>query len=126
MAFASNGATRIYWRLDGEADKPALLLLSSIGTDMHLWDALVPALTPQVRVLRMDTRGHGASDAPGGDYDLETLAADALAVMDAAGVERAAVCGLSLGCRSAARCSAMPGSTGRWPDARRSTAISRP
>jgi len=97
MAFVSNDATRIYWRLDGEADKPALLLLNSIGTDMHLWDALVPVLTPQVRVLRMETRGHGASDAPGGDYDLETLAADALAVMDAAGVERAAVCGLSLG-----------------------------
>jgi 3-oxoadipate enol-lactonase/4-carboxymuconolactone decarboxylase len=97
MAFATNHGTRLYWRLDGEADKPVLLLLNSIGVDMHLWDSLVPLLTPQVRVLRMDTRGHGASDAPAGDYSLETLAADALAVMDAAGVGQAAVCGLSLG-----------------------------
>ena len=97
MAFASNQGVRLYWRLDGEPDKPALLLLNSIGTDMSLWDRVVPLLLPKCRVLRMDARGHGASDAPAGDYSLETLASDALAVMDAAGVQVAAVCGLSLG-----------------------------
>jgi 3-oxoadipate enol-lactonase/4-carboxymuconolactone decarboxylase len=45
----------------------------------------------------MDTRGHGASDAPKGDYTLSMLAQDALAVLDAAGVARAHVCGLSMG-----------------------------
>jgi 3-oxoadipate enol-lactonase / 4-carboxymuconolactone decarboxylase len=45
----------------------------------------------------MDTRGHGASDAPTADYSLSDLAADSLAVMTAAGVDRAAVCGVSLG-----------------------------
>lgn len=94
---ASHDGARLYWRLDGAADKPALLLLNSIGTDMGLWDAVVPLLTPQFRVLRMDARGHGASDAPAGDYSLDLLAGDALAVMDAAGIETAAVCGLSLG-----------------------------
>jgi len=97
MAFASNEGVRLYWRLDGAVDRPVLLLLNSIGTDMGLWDPVVPRLLPGLRVLRMDARGHGASDAPAGDYSLETLAADALAVMDAAGVESAAVCGLSLG-----------------------------
>jgi 3-oxoadipate enol-lactonase/4-carboxymuconolactone decarboxylase len=94
---ASHDGARLYWRLDGAADKPALLLLNSIGTDMGLWDAVTPLLLPQFRVLRMDTRGHGASDAPAGDYSLDLLASDALAVMDAAGIERAAICGLSLG-----------------------------
>ena len=97
MPFANHDGARLYWRLDGAADKPALLLLNSIGTDMGLWDAVVPVLTPQFRVLRMDARGHGASDAPAGDYSLELLAGDALAAMDAAGIARAAVCGLSLG-----------------------------
>ena len=97
MAFATNDGVRLYWRLDGEPGKPALLLLNSIGTDMSLWDRVVPLLLPQFKVLCMDARGHGASDAPSGDYSLETLASDTLAVMDAAGVASAAVCGLSLG-----------------------------
>src|SRR3546814_14147287 len=45
----------------------------------------------------MDTRGHGASDAPEGDYTIAELAADALCVLDAAGPRTASVCGLSLG-----------------------------
>ena len=49
------------------------------------------------RVIRLDTRGHGKSAAPPGDYTLDNLGADALSVLDAAGVERAAVCGVSLG-----------------------------
>jgi len=97
MAFANHGGVRLYWRLEGAADRPVLLLLNSIGTDMSLWDRAAPLLLGQFRLLRMDTRGHGASDAPGGDYRLEQLAHDALAVMDAAQVERAFVCGISLG-----------------------------
>jgi 3-oxoadipate enol-lactonase/4-carboxymuconolactone decarboxylase len=97
MPFADRDGVRLYWRADGEADKPTLLLLNSIGVDMGLWDRVVPYLSPRFRLLRMDTRGHGASDAPAGDYSLDDLALDALAVLDAAGVERAAVCGLSLG-----------------------------
>lgn len=97
MAFASNGDVRLYWRLEGAADRPVLLLLNSIGTDLGLWDFVVPHLLPHFRLLRMDTRGHGASDAPAGDYSLSDLAQDSLAVMAAAGADRAAVCGVSLG-----------------------------
>jgi 3-oxoadipate enol-lactonase/4-carboxymuconolactone decarboxylase len=97
MAFASNGDVRLYWRLEGAADRPVLLLLNSIGTDLGLWDLVVPHLLPRFRLLRMDTRGHGASDAPPGDYSLSDLASDSLAVMAAAGVDQAAVCGVSLG-----------------------------
>ena len=97
MAFATNDGVRIYWRLDGAADKPVLVLLNSIGTDLSLYDAAVPHLLPAFRLLRVDTRGHGASDAPAGDYTLDLLADDVLAVMDAAGVAKANVCGVSLG-----------------------------
>jgi 3-oxoadipate enol-lactonase/4-carboxymuconolactone decarboxylase len=88
---------RLYWRADGDEGKPPLLLLNSLGTDHAMWDAVMPLLMRDFRVLRMDTRGHGASDAPKGDYTLSMLAQDALAVLDAAGVARAHVCGLSMG-----------------------------
>ena len=48
-------------------------------------------------MLRMDMRGHGGSDSPGGDYTLSELAGDALSVLEAAGEDKAAICGLSLG-----------------------------
>ena len=97
MPFTVRDGVRLYWRQDGSAGKPALLLLNSIGTGMELWEAVTPLLLPAFYVIRMDTRGHGASDAPDGDYTLAMLARDAAAVLDAAGVVRAAVCGISLG-----------------------------
>lgn len=97
MPFATNQGVRIYYRLEGEADRPALVLLNSIGVDLGLYDAVAPLLVGRFRLLRMDTRGHGASDAPPGDYRLDDLARDVLAVMDAAGIDRATICGTSLG-----------------------------
>jgi 3-oxoadipate enol-lactonase/4-carboxymuconolactone decarboxylase len=97
MPFAVREAVRLYWKLDGAPDLPVLVLLNSIGTDMALWDTSVPHLLPAFRLLRIDTRGHGASDAPAGDYTLAMLADDVVAVMDAAGVTNAAIAGVSLG-----------------------------
>jgi len=97
MPFLTRAGVRLYWRADGHADRPALLLLNSLGTDHAMWDGLIPQLTQARRVLRMDTRGHGASDAPDGDYDIPMLAADALAVLDEAGVGVADIAGVSMG-----------------------------
>ena len=97
MPFALNGTCRLYWRQDGSAGKHGLLLLNSIGTDMGLWDRVVPLLAERFRIIRMDTRGHGASDAPDGPYTLDLLAEDACSVLDAAGLLSAFVCGVSLG-----------------------------
>jgi 3-oxoadipate enol-lactonase/4-carboxymuconolactone decarboxylase len=97
MPFAIREDVRLYWKLDGAPDLPVLVLLNSIGTDMALWETSIPHLLPAFRLLRLDTRGHGASDAPDGDYSLAMLADDVVAVMDAAGVQTAAVVGVSLG-----------------------------
>jgi 3-oxoadipate enol-lactonase/4-carboxymuconolactone decarboxylase len=94
MAIARNGNVRLHWREDG-AGAP-LLLLNSVGCDLAIWDKVVAHLKG-FRVLRMDMRGHGPSDSPPGDYTLDQIASDALAVLDAAGVDKAAICGLSLG-----------------------------
>ena len=97
MPWATNAGCRLYWKLEGDPDKPALVLLNSIGTDMALWDRAMPFLLRDFRTLRMDARGHGASDAPGGDYAMAELASDVAAVMDAAGIGSAVVAGVSLG-----------------------------
>ena len=99
MPFATSAGIRIYWKAEGEPEQPALVLLSSIGTDLGLWDGCMPSLVPSFRIVRMDTRGHGASDAPVGDYTLKALAVDrtVAAVMEAAGVRRAWIAGVSLG-----------------------------
>lgn len=97
MPFADSAGVRLFYRVEGSVDRPPLVLAHSLGTDHAIWQGLLPDLLDHFRVVRYDIRGHGASDAPPGDYRLDQLARDALAVADAAGVARFAFCGLSLG-----------------------------
>lgn len=83
--------------VEGPEGAPAILFAHSIGCDHRLWDHQAEALSDRYRVIRHDARGHGRSDAPGGDYAIETLAADALAILDALEIGRVHLCGLSLG-----------------------------
>ncbi len=87
----------IAWRADGPVDAPALLLLGSLGTTSDIWRPQIQPLSERYRVVRLDTRGHGQSEATAGTVALDDLGADAVSVLDAAGVERVAVCGVSLG-----------------------------
>jgi len=88
---------RLAWRRDGAAAGPPVLFCNSIGTGLELWDPQVLDLQHDFDIVRFDTRGHGRSDAPGGDYDLPNLARDAIQVLDAAGLGRANICGISMG-----------------------------
>jgi len=97
MPFTQSQHARIYWRSQGLLTNPPLVLMHSIGTDNTLYDRAAPFLEQQFRLLRIDIRGHGASDAPQGEYSLSLLAQDCLAIMDAAGVADAIICGTSLG-----------------------------
>ncbi|WNG36852.1 alpha/beta fold hydrolase [Archangium violaceum] len=93
----TSDGVRIAHRFDGAPGKPVLLLSNSIGIDLHMWDAQVPVLTEHFRVLRYDARGHGASDVPSGPYSLDRLGRDVVELLDALGLERVHVLGLSLG-----------------------------
>ena len=88
---------RLGYELTGPETAPALVLSNSLGTDRSLWDLQVPAFAERYRVLRYDTRGHGASDAPAGDYAIDRLGRDVLSLMDGAGLRQAHVCGVSIG-----------------------------
>lgn len=95
--FTLGDGTALAFRLDGDAALPVLILSNSIATDLTMWDDNVPALARHFRVLRYDTRGHGRSGAPAGDYSLDRLGRDVLELMDHLGIERAHFLGLSLG-----------------------------
>ena len=84
MPIVTNGSCRIYWRGDGDATLPALVLGNSLGTDHSLWDPMLHALMQSFYVVRYDMRGHGGSEAPQGDYSLAQLTDDAQAVIAAA------------------------------------------
>ncbi|GIL41617.1 3-oxoadipate enol-lactonase [Roseiterribacter gracilis] len=97
-----------------EGDGPALLFSNSLGTALAMWDAQLAALTGRYRIIRYDSRGHGRSGVPTAPYQIERLGRDALAVLDAVGVERASFCGLSMG-----------GMVGQWLGANAPTRIQK-
>jgi 3-oxoadipate enol-lactonase/4-carboxymuconolactone decarboxylase len=87
----------VFYRLEGVADRPVVVLSHSLGLDHGMWDLQMPALLRRCRVLRYDTRGHGATDAPDGDYTVDQLGRDALALIDRLEFDRVAWVGVSLG-----------------------------
>jgi 3-oxoadipate enol-lactonase len=74
-----------------------VLFINSIGATRDLWGPQVAAVTKAHRAITYDARGHGLSSSPPGDYSIKDLAGDALAILDAEGLERAHICGISLG-----------------------------
>jgi len=96
MKLRANGV-EINYTLDGPAGAPVVTLSHSLAADLTMWDPTLAALTAHHRVLRYDVRGHGGSEATPGDYSVELLAADALALLRALGIARTHWVGLSLG-----------------------------
>ena len=97
MPFATIHNARMFYRLQGNSGRPVLILSHSIGTDQTAWDIQVEDLLPHFQILRYDTRGHGASEATAGEYSVEMLGKDILALADALQISQFAFCGLSLG-----------------------------
>lgn len=97
MPFATIHNARMFYRLQGNAGLPVLILSHSISTDHAMWDLQVENLLPHFQILRYDTRGHGASEATAGEYSIEILGKDILALADTLEISQFAFCGLSLG-----------------------------
>jgi 3-oxoadipate enol-lactonase len=92
-----SGAIDVHYVIDGDPSAPTLVLLDSLGSSLEMWEPQVASLAPRFRVVRFDLRGHGRSPVPPGPYDIADLGADLLALLDRLGVERAHLCGLSIG-----------------------------
>ncbi len=96
MFLNANGLT-MHVQIDGPAAAPVLVLLHSLGTSLHVWDAQAAALAGPFRVVRPDLRGHGLTEVTPGPYTIAGLAADVIAALDALGINQAHVGGLSIG-----------------------------
>ena len=81
----------------GTPDGPALVFANSLGTDLRLWDALIPHLPDGLRLVRYDKRGHGLSEETPGPYSIEQLADDAAGLIEALGLRDVVFVGLSIG-----------------------------
>jgi 3-oxoadipate enol-lactonase / 4-carboxymuconolactone decarboxylase len=97
LPFATIHNVRMFYRLQGNAGKPVLILSHSISTDHAMWEPQIGDLLPHFQILRYDTRGHGASEATAGEYSIEMLGQDILALADTLEISQFAFCGLSLG-----------------------------
>ena len=89
--------TSISYRVAGRADGEPLLCLQGLGADSRGWVAQRRALGARYRLVLVDNRGVGRSDRPAGPYDLDVMAADAVAVLDALGLDDVHVMGASMG-----------------------------
>ena len=97
MNFFVADGVRLAYRVDGPDDAPTVVLVNSLGTDLRMWDPQVALLSQSLRVVRYDCRGHGASAVPAGPYTIAQFGLDFLALLDTLQIERAHICGLSLG-----------------------------
>ncbi|MBF9036106.1 alpha/beta fold hydrolase [Rhodobacterales bacterium HKCCE2091] len=100
----AKGGHRLMVSRSGGTGLP-VLFIASVAADHTMWDAVRARLTRPT--VAYDARGHGRSDVAGAPLTVDDLAADALSVLDACGIDRAVVCGLSLGGLTAMRAAAM-------------------
>ena len=97
MQVLTDDGVQIYANVNERKHRNALVLIHGFPFSSRMWDAQANALEENVMVIRPDLRGAGRSDTSPGPYLIETLAADVAMVLDAVGVQRAAIAGHSLG-----------------------------
>ena len=84
-------------RYQVEGSGPWITLSHSLTCDLTMWDEIAVSLAPTFTVLRYDTRGHGGTGVPAGDYSFEQLSTDVTGLLDALHIERTHFVGLSMG-----------------------------
>src|SRR5271170_5817183 len=95
MPFVENQGAKIYW--DEQGQGAPVLLIMGLGYASAMWHRTRPVLAQRYRTIAQDNRGVGLSDVPPGPCSIATMAADAAAVLDAAGIASAHVFGVSMG-----------------------------
>ncbi|CAM2936042.1 3-oxoadipate enol-lactonase [Prescottella defluvii] len=98
-----DGPCALHHELHGDPAAPPVLLLGSLGSDLHMWDPQIRALSARAHVIAVDHRGHGGSPAPTGPYTIADLGGDVIALLDTLGLDAVHFVGLSLG-----------GAVGQW------------
>lgn len=95
-AVRANGVT-LHVADTGPQGAPAVVFANSLGTDLRLWDAVLPLLPQGLRYIRYDKRGHGLSECPAGDWTIADLAQDAEHLIETLRTGPVVFVGLSIG-----------------------------
>ncbi len=95
MPYVTHRGAKLYWEEQGSG--PPVLLIMGLSFTSEMWFRVLPHLTKSYRTIIFDNRGIGRSDVPRGPYTIRTLASDAEAVLDAAGIRAAHIVGASMG-----------------------------
>lgn len=91
-----NGIT-VNYHLEGPGDGPVVTFSNSLCTTYRMWDPQAALLKDGYRVLRYDTRGHGGTSVTDGEYSMDLLADDAIALLRALDIDKTHWVGLSMG-----------------------------
>ena len=91
------GGVALHYRIDGDPDGAPVVFANSLGTDLRLWDAILPLLPSGLKLVRFDKRGHGLSALPGDHYRMDELLDDTAGLMRALGIRDCLFVGLSIG-----------------------------
>lgn len=97
MKIVDLGDVQLHYRVDGDPDGAPVVFSNSLGTDMRLWDAILPLLPPGLKLIRYDKRGHGLSSAPPAPYTMGALVRDVERLLDHLDVRDCVFVGLSIG-----------------------------
>lgn len=96
--FADIDNLNVHYSLEGSADHGLqLVLINSLGTDLRIWDAMIPHLDFKPAILRYDKRGHGLTDAPQGPYTIRNHSADLAGLLDTLEISGILLVGISVG-----------------------------
>lgn len=90
-------AAELNYELEGPEGAPVVVFTGSLGTDITMWQPQTSRLRERFRTLRYEIRGHGRSSVPTGPYSMDDLGSDLVALLDRLAIERAHLCGLSIG-----------------------------
>ncbi|MEM6478692.1 MAG: 3-oxoadipate enol-lactonase [Pseudomonadota bacterium] len=91
------GGVGLHYREDGDPSGAPVVFANSLGTDLRLWDGVLPHLPPGLRIIRYDKRGHGLSDCPEAPYAMGALVSDIERLLMALDVRECLFVGLSIG-----------------------------
>ena len=87
----------LHYREDGNPSGAPIVFAHSLGTDLRLWDKIIPLLPQSLRLIRFDNRGHGLSSCPRAPYSMGALVSDTEALIDHLGIRDVVFVGCSIG-----------------------------
>ena len=97
MQIAELKDVKLNWRQDGNPNGNVVVFSNSLGTDLRLWDQILPYLPQNLRYIRYDTRGHGLSSCPSAPYAMDDLVSDIESLLDYLNISSCLFVGLSIG-----------------------------